>query len=255
MFWYRGLARISSLVCGSGACRRIRSSQDCLVSSMAAHSSPRGLSPAARNASSGTRRSVLPIPSRPNALARRLAGSTVRTSTLPPWCTAAMTPAAAAVVVLPTPPGPQAMTISLAASSPSIDPDVSARPDRASSRPASDPADGFPAGGDVVAVAFADVPALVGAALVGAAFFAVALFAVVCFVAVFLVVVAFVAAFLGAAFLGAAAEGSAAEGSGSVVGGGSSSLSPVGTSSTIRTPAPRPARQPPVWSSAGHGTG
>ena len=55
-------------------------------------------------------------------MASRLAGSTVSTSTLDPCLTAAITAAAAAVVVLPTPPGPQATTISLLASSPSIDP-------------------------------------------------------------------------------------------------------------------------------------
>src|SRR5664280_2734769 len=87
-------------------------SHDSLVSSMAAHSWPRGLTPAALKAASGTRCSVLPMPSRPSALASRLAGSTVRTSTLDPWVTAAMSADAAAVVVLPTPPGPHATTIS-----------------------------------------------------------------------------------------------------------------------------------------------
>ncbi len=94
-------------------------SQDSLVSSMAAHSSPLGFTPAARKASSGTRRSVFPIPSRPRASASRRAGSTVRTSTLPPRRAAAMAAAAAAVVVLPTPPGPQATMISFEASRPS----------------------------------------------------------------------------------------------------------------------------------------
>ena len=95
-------------------------SHDSLVSSMAAHSSPRGLTPAALKAESGTRCSVLPMPSRPRALASRLAGSTVSTSTLEPWLTAAISADAAAVVVLPTPPGPQATTISLVASRLSI---------------------------------------------------------------------------------------------------------------------------------------
>src|SRR5690606_20971341 len=54
--------------------------------------------------------------SRPSAVARRRAGSTVTTRTLPPRCTAAMAAAAAAVVVLPTPPEPQEITISLVAS-------------------------------------------------------------------------------------------------------------------------------------------
>ena len=102
---------------------RISESHDSLVSNMAAHNSPRGFRPADRKASSGTRVSALPIPSSPRALANRFAGSTVSTSTFPPWRSAAMTPAAAAVVVFPTPPGPQAMTISLAASRPSSDPE------------------------------------------------------------------------------------------------------------------------------------
>src|ERR1700736_5056798 len=88
---------------------------------MAAHNSPRGRPPAARKASSGPRFSTLPKPSNPRAFASRLAGSTVRTRTLPPCFTAVMAAAAAAVVVLPTPPEPQAMTISLAAISASRD--------------------------------------------------------------------------------------------------------------------------------------
>ena len=106
----------------SGAWRRTRSSQLCLVSSIAAHSSPRGSTPASTKASRGTCVSTLPNVSRPSALASRRAGSTVSTSTLPPWCTAAIAAAAAAVVVLPTPPEPQWITISLAASSCSIEP-------------------------------------------------------------------------------------------------------------------------------------
>ena len=106
----------------SGAWRRTRSSQLCFVSSIAAHSSPRGSTPASANASGGTCVSTLPNVSSPRALARRRAGSTVSTSTLPPWWTAAIAAAAAAVVVLPTPPEPQWITISLAASSCSIEP-------------------------------------------------------------------------------------------------------------------------------------
>ena len=49
-FWYSGLARIASRVLASGAWRRMRSSQLCFVSSIAAHSSPRGSTPAAANA-------------------------------------------------------------------------------------------------------------------------------------------------------------------------------------------------------------
>ena len=65
---------------------------------------------------------MLPNSSSPSAFASRLAGSTVSTSTLPPMV--AWRPsrrAAAAVVVLPTPPEPQEMTISFAASNCSSD--------------------------------------------------------------------------------------------------------------------------------------
>src|SRR5438552_13113725 len=98
---------------------------------MAAHSSPRGLTPAAAKASGDTRFSAFPKPSRPRALASRLAGSTVTTSTLPPCLTATMAAAAAAIVVLPTPPEPDEMAISLAASSCSSEP---ARGDMAAPR-------------------------------------------------------------------------------------------------------------------------
>ncbi len=122
----RGSGRSGRRCCGTGgwtgsrracgrrghACR-IRESHDSLVSSIAAQSSPRGVTPAEAKVSSGTRRSVLPMPSRPSASASRRAGSTVSTSTFPPPWAAAMAAAAAAVVVLPTPPGPQATTISL----------------------------------------------------------------------------------------------------------------------------------------------
>ncbi len=114
MFWYSGLARICSRVSASGACVRMRSSQLCLVSSIAAHSSPLGWAAAPVNTSSGMRTSSFPIPFRPSASARRRAGSTVSTSTRPPCSTTAVAASAAAVVVLPTPPGPHAMTMSLA---------------------------------------------------------------------------------------------------------------------------------------------
>ncbi len=117
MFWYSGLARIFSRVSSSGAWARMRSSQLCLVSSIAAHSSPLGWAAAPANTSSGMRTSSLPIPLRPSASASRRAGSTVSTSTRPPSSTTAFAASAAAVVVLPTPPGPQAMTMSFAASS------------------------------------------------------------------------------------------------------------------------------------------
>ena len=51
---------MASRVFASGAWRATRSSHDCLVSSMAAHSSPRGSTPAAANASPATCVSTLP---------------------------------------------------------------------------------------------------------------------------------------------------------------------------------------------------
>src|SRR5579864_1067698 len=123
MFWYSGLWRIRSAVPASGAWRRMRLSHDCLVSSIAAHSSPLGFTPASANASSGTRAATLPNAPTPSASASRLAGSTVSTRTFPPWRTAAIAAAAAAVVVLPTPPEPHAITISCDTSSCSIDPE------------------------------------------------------------------------------------------------------------------------------------
>src|SRR5919108_2619671 len=106
---------MASRVWGSGACARTSSSHDSLVSSIAAHSSPRGSTPAERNSSGGTGVSTLPNCSSPRALASRRAGSTVMTSTFPPRWAVAMAATAAAVVVLPTPPDPQQITISLAA--------------------------------------------------------------------------------------------------------------------------------------------
>ena len=106
MFWYSGLARICSRVSASGAWRRMRSSQLCLVSSMAAHSSPLGWAAAPANTSSGMRTSSFPIPLSPSASASRRAGSTVSTRTRPPCSTTAVAASDAAVVVLPTPPGP-----------------------------------------------------------------------------------------------------------------------------------------------------
>src|SRR3546814_13390891 len=103
---------------------RTRAAQLSFVAIIAGHGSPLGSTPAAAKASGGTCDSTLPNASRPSALASRRAGSTVTTRTLPPWCTAAIAAAAAAVVVLPTPPDPQWMTISLAASSCSIEPEA-----------------------------------------------------------------------------------------------------------------------------------
>ena len=108
MFWYSGLASTASRTLASGAWRRISSSQPALVSSIAAHSSPRGVDAGRRRTpSAGTRVAVLPSAPTPSASASRRAGSTVSTSTLPPWSTAAASPSAAAIVVLPTPPDPQ----------------------------------------------------------------------------------------------------------------------------------------------------
>ena len=99
-------------VASSGACRRTSSSHDRLVSSIAAHSSPRGSTPSSAYASSGTRRATLPNASSPSASARRRAGSMVSTSTLPPRRAAAVSADAAATDVLPTPPEPQNTTTS-----------------------------------------------------------------------------------------------------------------------------------------------
>src|SRR4051812_40120278 len=135
MFWYSGFDRIFAAVAASGACRFTRLSHDCLVSSIAAHSSPRGVTPASSNADSGTCFSTLPNPSRPSALASRLAGSTVRTRTLPPCFTATIAATAAAVVVFPTPLLPQNTATSLAANSCSIEPGIAAVFDGISSVP------------------------------------------------------------------------------------------------------------------------
>ena len=75
---------MASRVVGVGGVAAHEVVPDCLVSSMAAHSSPRGSTPAAANASAGTGVSTLPNCSRPRAVASRRAGSTVSTSTLPP---------------------------------------------------------------------------------------------------------------------------------------------------------------------------
>ena len=104
MFSYSGLASTASRVLASGAWRVISSSQPAFVSSMATHTSPRTLTPAALNAAGSMRTGVLPNSSSPSAVARRRAGSTVSTSTRDFWRCAAAMPSAAAIVVLPTPP-------------------------------------------------------------------------------------------------------------------------------------------------------
>jgi hypothetical protein len=200
----------------------------------------------------------------------------VRTKTFPPCRTAAMTPAAAAVVVLPTPPGPQAITISLAAKSPSIDPDLASPPDGPPSRRGSGrtrgATDAFAAGEDFAAAFLAE------AALVGPAFFAPADFveadlADADFVEADLVDADLVAAFFVAAFFGAAADdgagvlagcvatggvvvaGCVATGGVVAAGGPSPSRPSVSPSSSIRSPAPRRARPTPAWWFASHGIG
>src|SRR5580698_1462397 len=131
MFWYSGLSRILRAVALSGAWRETRRSQLLLVSSISAHSSPRGAHPARAKALAAT---CWAPPAdrarpeggervgsgRPSAWANRRAGSTVTTSTRPPRWQAAMAAIEAGTVVLPTPPGPHTTTISLAATRASI---------------------------------------------------------------------------------------------------------------------------------------
>ena len=105
-----GVARRSS-----GAWRSISSSKVRFASSIIAHSSPRISSPARRTLRVD-RRSSLPSSGSPSELASRFAGSIVSTATFSPR--AAMPIAIAAeVVVLPTPPEPAQMQISLPSSS------------------------------------------------------------------------------------------------------------------------------------------
>src|SRR3954468_8329042 len=95
-------AKTSSRVRSSGAKRSISSSKVRLASSISAHSSPR--------ASTVTRCGSLGSSSSPSAFASRRAGSIVTTATFSPR-SASPSATAAAVVVLPTPPGPAQMTI------------------------------------------------------------------------------------------------------------------------------------------------
>src|SRR5919197_2763688 len=106
------LRRIRSRVCSSGAWRSTRSSNVRFASSIIAHSSPRISTPASANRSGSTRLSSLPSSGSPSELARRFAGSIVSTATFFPRL-AMPSATAAEVVVLPTPPDPAQMQISL----------------------------------------------------------------------------------------------------------------------------------------------
>src|SRR5687767_5322136 len=92
----------SSRVASSGARRSISASNVRLESSISAHSSP--------SKSPSTRRGSFPSSSSPSESARRFAGSIVTTATLRPR-SAIPIASAAAVVVLPTPPGPAQTTM------------------------------------------------------------------------------------------------------------------------------------------------
>src|SRR4051812_30834101 len=114
------LANTSSRVRASGARRSISSSNVRLASSIIAHSSPRISTPwAAKRAGSISFGSLSRV-SRPSEFASRRAGSIVTTATFSPR-SAMPIATAAAVVVLPTPPGPAQMTIRRPASSGSSD--------------------------------------------------------------------------------------------------------------------------------------
>ena len=95
----------------ASACRGVfawaftSSSQVCLRSSIIAHISPRGVSPACAKSAGSMRVSSLPRAFSPSELASRRAGSMVNTSARWPSM-AARRASAAAVVVLPTPPEP-----------------------------------------------------------------------------------------------------------------------------------------------------
>jgi len=91
------------------------------MSSIAQCSSPLGVAPAAASVASSIRVTSLPIPFSPSASASRRAGSIVSTSTRPGEVVAASIATDAAMVVLPTPPGPQHKMISLVSVSRRID--------------------------------------------------------------------------------------------------------------------------------------
>src|SRR3954469_15580664 len=91
-----------------------------LASSIIAHSSPRSSIPCAAKRAGSTRRGSLPSSASPSESASRRAGSIVTTATFRPR-SARPIATAAAVVVLPTPPGPAQITIRRPASSGSTD--------------------------------------------------------------------------------------------------------------------------------------
>ena len=113
-------SRTRSRDSSSGAWRAISSSKVALASSIIAHSSPFISTPCFSNSAGSTRRASLPSSFRPSESASRLAGSIVSTQTFRP-CAAIPVAIAAEVVVLPTPPEPAQMQISLPSrTSPSV---------------------------------------------------------------------------------------------------------------------------------------
>src|SRR3954452_1940584 len=114
------LASTSSRVRSSGARWSISWWNVRLASSIIAQSSPRISTPWAEKRRGSISFGSLPSTSRPSALASRRAGSIVTTATRSPRSAMPMA-TAAAVVVLPTPPGPAQMTIRRPASSGSTD--------------------------------------------------------------------------------------------------------------------------------------
>ena len=117
MFWYSGLPSTASRTSASGAWRRMRSSQPALVSSIAAHSSPRGVDAGGVE----RRRRHLRGDVAEGADAERVGEAPGRVDGEHEHPAALLDgggqPRAAAIVVLPTPPDPSTSTISLLASS------------------------------------------------------------------------------------------------------------------------------------------
>src|SRR3954452_19732002 len=114
------LASTSSRVRSSGARCSMSWSNVRLASSIIAHSSPRISTPWAAKRLGSISLGSLPSVSRPSALASRRAGAIVTTATRRPR-SAMPIATAAAVVVLPTPPGPAQITIRRPASRGSTD--------------------------------------------------------------------------------------------------------------------------------------
>ena len=106
------LSRTRSRDSSSGAWRATSSSKVALASSIIAHSSPFISTPCFSNRAGSTCVASLPSSFRPSESASRLAGSIVSTQTFRPRA-AIPVAIAAEVVVLPTPPEPAQMQISL----------------------------------------------------------------------------------------------------------------------------------------------